>query len=207
MNTLYFAPGACSIGIHILLEEIGAPYGLEKVNLMEGEQHKPGYLAVNPKAKVPSLKRDDGSIITEYPAVAYWLAGTNPDKKLWPADLESQVLALETLDYITGTVHTHGYARIFRPGNFTPEETHHDAVKAKGADIGAKGLAILEKKLAGRDWLCGAFSIADTAIFFLCFWHVTRLKGELSPNLAGHYARMLARPSVQAVLKQEGFAT
>ncbi len=71
---LYYAPGACSIGIHILLEEIGLPYDLERVNLQQGEQYKPAYTAVNPKSKVPTLVRDDGSVLTEYPAIAYWLA-------------------------------------------------------------------------------------------------------------------------------------
>ena len=75
---LYYAPGACSIGIHVVLEEIGKPYDAEVVNLREGAQHKPDFTAVNPKSKVPTLKRDDGSVQTEYPAIAYWLARTNP---------------------------------------------------------------------------------------------------------------------------------
>ena len=58
---LYYAPGACSIGIHVLLEEIGKPYQLEPVNLREGAQFKPPFASVTPKAKVPALERDDGS--------------------------------------------------------------------------------------------------------------------------------------------------
>ena len=48
---LYYAPGACSIGIHVLLEEIGKPYQLEPVNLREGAQYKPPFTAVSPKGK------------------------------------------------------------------------------------------------------------------------------------------------------------
>jgi len=67
---LYYAPGACSIGIHVLLEEVGKPYEAERVNLQQGEQYKPDFTAVNPKSKVPTLVRDDGSVLTEFPAIA-----------------------------------------------------------------------------------------------------------------------------------------
>ena len=59
---LYYAPGACSIGIHILLEEIGKPYDLEAVNLREGAQYQPAFTQVSAKSKVPALQRDDGSV-------------------------------------------------------------------------------------------------------------------------------------------------
>ena len=67
---LMYAPGACSVGIHVLLEEIGKPYDAQLVNLRDGEQYKPGFTAVNPKSKVPTLVRDDGSVLTEFPASA-----------------------------------------------------------------------------------------------------------------------------------------
>ena len=51
---LYYAPGACSIGIHVLLEEIGKPYQAEAVNLRDGAQFKPPFTGVNAKAKVPT---------------------------------------------------------------------------------------------------------------------------------------------------------
>ena len=52
---LYYAPGACSIGIHVLLEEIGKPYDVQRVNLQQGEQYQPGFTSINPKSKVPTL--------------------------------------------------------------------------------------------------------------------------------------------------------
>src|SRR5271157_4501242 len=58
---LYYAPGACSIGIHVLLEEIGKPYQLEPVNLRDGAQFKPPFTAVSPKAKVPSSRSSAGA--------------------------------------------------------------------------------------------------------------------------------------------------
>ena len=61
MTKLFYAPGSCALGIHVLLEEVGKPFDLHKINLMEKEQYKPEYVAINPKAKVPALQRDDGA--------------------------------------------------------------------------------------------------------------------------------------------------
>jgi glutathione S-transferase len=57
---LYYSPGACSIGIDVLLEEIGKPYKAQLVNLRDREQYKPPFTRINPKSKVPTVLRDDG---------------------------------------------------------------------------------------------------------------------------------------------------
>jgi glutathione S-transferase len=202
---LYYSPGACSIGIHVLLEEIGKPYDAVAVNLREGEQYKPGFTAVNPKSKVPTLARDDGSILTEYPAIAYWLARSNPFSNLLPDDVDMQARALELLDYAVATIHMQGFGRQFRAANFTPNPADEDAVKAKGKEIAEKGFAVLDKALEGKDYAVGKFSIADSAIFYTEFWS-KRVGMTLPSNCAAHLDRMLARPSVQRVLQQEGLA-
>jgi glutathione S-transferase len=204
---LYYSPGACSIGIHVLMEEIGKPYTLHKVSLKDGEQYKPEFLAINPKAKVPTLKRDDGSVLTEFPAIATWLALTNGDKKLLPADPEAMARTLEALDYVVSTVHMQGFSRIFRPGNFAPNESDHEAVKAKGREIFEKGLSVMNKALEGRDYVVGSFSIADAALFYVEFWGAERLGMTLPPNCAAHYARLKERPAVQKALRNEGFGS
>ena len=206
MTTLYFAPGACSLGIHVLLEEIGAPYDLEKVNLMEGQQYKPEFTSINPKSKVPTLKRPDDTILTEFPAIAYWLAATNPSAKLWPTDLDGQTAALEAIDYVVATLHMQGFARLFRPGNFAPDEASHEAVKARGREIIDKGFALLEGRLAGREWIAGSYSAADAALFYVEFWAVARMKIALPPNIAAHFERMKGHPAVQRMMQQEGLA-
>jgi glutathione S-transferase len=202
---LYYAPGACSIGIHILLEEIGKPYEAIAVNLREGEQYQSGFTAVNPKSKVPTLARDGGNILTEYPAIAYWLARTNPYANLLPDDVDLQAQALELMDYAVATIHMQGFARQFRSGNFTPNAADEDAVKAKGREIAEKGFAVLDKALEGKDYAVGKFSIADSAIFYVSFWS-KRVGIVLPANVATHFERMNARPSVQRVLQQEGLA-
>jgi len=201
---LYYSPGACSLGIHVLLEEIGKPYQAEVVNLREGAQFRPEFTSVNPKSKVPTLQRDDGSILTEFPAIAFWLARTNPDNKLLPDDADSQARALEALDYVVATIHGQGFSRLFRPSNYTPNPADEDKVKERGKEIAEKGLGILDKSLAGKDYVAGAFSIADAALFYVEFWAAARMGMTLPPNCAAHYKRMLARPAVGKTLAAEG---
>jgi glutathione S-transferase len=201
---LMYSPGACSVGIHVLLEEIGKPYEAQLVNLREGAQFKPEFTSINAKSKVPTLVRDDGSVLTEYPAIAYWLARTNPDKKLLPDDLEAQTRALEALDYAVATIHMQGFSRLFRAANFTPNPADEDKVKERGKELVEKGFAVMDKALANKDYIAGAFSVADSALFYVEFWGAKRMNMKLPPNCEAHLNRMMARPAVQRVLQQEG---
>ncbi|MBV9248003.1 MAG: glutathione S-transferase N-terminal domain-containing protein [Acetobacteraceae bacterium] len=203
---LMYSPGACSLGIHLLLEEIGQPYQAEVVNLREGAQYKPEFTSVNPKSKVPTLVRDDGSVLTEFPAIAFYLARANPQAKLLPDDAEAQARALEAMDYVVATMHMQGFTRIFRPGNFSPNSADEEAVRARGKEIFEKGLALMDQALAGKEYVVGPFSVADAALFYVEFWGAARLKLDLPPNVAAHYKRMLARPAVQRMMQQEGLA-
>ena len=200
---LYYAPGACSIGIHVLLEEIGKPYQAERMNLQQGEQYKSTFTAVNPKSKVPTLTRDDGSTLTEFPAIAYWLAKTNPSANLLPDDLELQTKALELTDYAVATVHMQGFGRQFRASNFTPNAADEDAVKARGKEIAEKGFTLIDQAIDGKDYAVGKFSVADAAIFYVEFWS-KRVGMTLPSHCAAHLDRMLGRPAVQRVMQQEG---
>lgn len=203
---LFYSPGACSIGIHLLMEEIGKPYEAVLTSTREGAQFKPDFVALNPKSKVPTLQRDDGSVLTEYPAIAVWLASSFPEAGLMPKTAEGVARAVEAMDYCVATLHMQAFSRIFRPGNFAPSEADHPAVKAKGEEIFAKGLSILDKNLAGKDWVAGDYSFADSALFYVSFWWNGRLGKELPGNVAAHYARMKARPAVQRTMAAEGLA-
>ncbi len=206
MNTLYYSPGACSIGIHILLEEIGKPYDAVRKSTRDGSLTQPDFVALNAKSKVPTLVRGDGSVLTEYPAIAFWLARTNPEAKLLPEDAEGQARVLEAMDYAVATIHMQAFSRQFGPARFAVREEDFDAVKARGRELAEKGFATLDKALEGKDYVAGAYSIADSALFYVEFWAAERLNIPLPANCAAHYARMKARPAVQAVLAKEGFA-
>jgi glutathione S-transferase len=201
---LYYAPGACSLGIHLLLEEIGKPFGLRRLDLARREQYEPEFTRINPKSKVPTLVRDDGSALTEFPAIATWLARANRHKHLLPEDLEGQVRLLELMDYIVATIHMQGFSRQFFPGNFSPSAADHEAVRARGREIAEKGFAMIEHALGRKDYLGGGFTVADAALFYVEFWAVDRLRQTLPQSCAAHLARMKSRPAVQRALKAEG---
>ena len=202
---LFYSPGACSLGIHVLLEELGTPYQAELVNTREGEQHRPYYLQISPKAKVPALQRDDGSVLTEYGAIATWLARTHPAAQLIPADAEGEARAIEAMEYVVATIHMQGFTRIARPLNFTPNEADREAVQTRGREIYAKGLELLNTALAHGDWVAGTYSVADTALFYVENWS-PRAGVDLPAHVAAHFARMKARGAVQRALAAEGLA-
>lgn len=204
MLKLYYWPATCAITIHCILEEIGLPYVDEKVDLNAKQQHTPEFRKVNPKGKVPALVRDDGTLLTEVPAVAFWLALTNPDAKLIADDVETRVRTLEIMDYIAGTIHMQGAARAWRPAGFYADEAAHDKIRAYGKEIVDHGLQIVSEKLAGEDWLMGSYSIADASLFFIEYWAKEKVAWAMPENIEMHYRRMRARPAVQRALLAEG---
>ena len=204
---LYIAPGACSLGVHVIMEEIGKPYELIPVDFKNAAQYKPEYMAINPKSKVPALVRDDGTLLTEYPVIAMWLAKTNPEANLAPKDLEGETRCAEMLDYVCGTIHPQGFTRQFRPGNFARDEADQPRVIEAGKQLAARYFNTLETNWTGGDWaLPSGYSVADTALFFVEYWATRRSGMTLPPKLANHLEKMLARPAVQRMLEQVGLA-
>lgn len=200
----YMTPGSCSTGIHILLEELELPFEAYIVNLPAGDHLKPGYLAINPKSTIPALMRDDGSALTEFQAIAYWLARKYPKARLLPGDPDGDARVIEAMDYIVGTIHGQGYTRIFTTATFTPNEADHEAVKARGREIVARGFAIINDTLAGKPYVADSFSIADAALFYVEFW-ADKIGIALLEHCRTHYRNMLDRPVVQRVLREEGY--
>jgi glutathione S-transferase len=205
MLTLCYMPPTCAIGIHVLLEEMGKPYQLKKIDFAHHEQHKPDYLTINPKGKVPTLIREDGSVLTEFPAIAVWLALTNGEAKLLSADPDKLARTLEAIDYITATLHAQAWARFFRPQNFTEVESEQAKIRQQGVEMAHRGLQLFDKQLEGKSWLVGDYSIADCALFFFEFWS-ERVKWQMPSNVAKHFARMKERPAVQKMLTMQGLA-
>ena len=201
---LYYAPGACSLGIHVLLEEIGKPYDLIQTDLRQPPPER-SVTPVNPKARVPTLVRDDDSVLTEYPAIALWLARTNPAANLLPEDLEGEVRTMEAMEYCVSTLHMQGFARLFYAARRAKTPDDAAITGDLGRAILAGGFARVEAMLAGKDWLTGVYSVADSALFYVCSW-AGGFDLTLPPNVAAHFARMKARPAVQATLTQEGLA-
>lgn len=200
----YMTPGSCTTGIHILLEEIDEPFEVYIVNLPNGDHFKPDYVAINPKSTIPTLVRDDGTALTEWTAIAYWLARRYPRARLLPADLEGETRAIEMTSYAVNTIHMQGFARIFTTATFTANPADHPAVQAKGREIIDMAFRIVDQALDGRDYVAGGFSIADAALFYVAFW-ADKLKIDMPDRLLAHYQRMRARPVTQRVLAEEGY--
>ncbi|HYF09781.1 MAG TPA: glutathione S-transferase N-terminal domain-containing protein [Acetobacteraceae bacterium] len=202
---LYYAPNACSFGIHVILEEIGRPYEAVAVDFRNNAQYAPEYVAINPKSKVPALVRDDGSLLTEFPVIAMWLAKSNPWSGLVPADLEGETRCAEMLDYICGTVHPQAFTRQFRPNRFTPTEADIPKIVEEGKRYAIRYFDTIEQGWRGGDWvLPSGYSVADAALFFVEYWAVKRSGMDLPPRLANHFSKMMARPAVARALDAEG---
>lgn len=206
MTTLCYAKSTCSIGIHVILEEIGKPYDLKIVDFSKKEQKTPEYLKLNPKGKVPALIRDDGSVLTEFAAIATWLSMTNPDKKLLPADPEGMARALEALDFAVGTLHMLSWRLWRRPDAYSDNPDEHDKIRERGKQAVLAGLDVVNEQLAGKEFIAGDFSIADAALYYVEYWASDVAKWPLPANVQAHFERMKTRPSVQASRKQEGVA-
>ncbi len=200
----YMTPGSCSTGIHIILEELEEVFEAHIVNLPAGDHFQPGYVAINPKSTIPALVRKDGSVLTEVPAIAYWLGRMCRRGKLWPADVENETRAIELMAYVTGTIHGQGFARIFATATFARDPADHPAVQSQGREIVERCFAILNDALAGKTYAAGEFSVADPILFYVEFW-ADKTGIALPENLAAHYERLLARTAVRQVLREEGY--
>ena len=201
----YMTPGSCSTGIHILLEEADLVFEVYVVNLMAGDQNKPGYLAINPKASIPTLVREDGTSLTDFLAIAWWLAKQNPNRGLLGESLEDELKILDVMSYAVATIHMQGFARIFTTDKFSSNESEHEWVKQQGRDIIDKGFVVIDDMLCEQGYVIDHFSIADAALFYVEFWAV-KTDIELPPACTTHYQMMLNRPAVRQVLYEEGYA-
>ncbi|GBL45150.1 glutathione S-transferase [Sulfuriferula multivorans] len=77
-------------------------------------------------------------------------------------------------------------------------------MRARGREIVERGFALMNDALAGKEYVVGSFSIADAALFYVEFW-ADKLAIDLPEHCRAHYQRMLARPVVQRVLREEGY--
>jgi glutathione S-transferase len=189
---LYYSPGACSLSPHIVAREAGLKLELEKVDLgakktASGEDFK----AINPKGYVPAMRLDDGTLLTEGPAIVQYLVDQQPNSGLAP---ERYKLA-EWLAFLNSEVHK-AWSGLWNP-------------KAERAPILEKlepRLAYLEGVLAQKPFLMGErFSAADAYLFTLLNWaQWTKVDLSRWPALTRYAEKVKARPKVQEALKAEG---
>ena len=197
---LYYSPGACSLSPHIALQEAGLAADLVKVDLkthtMDGGDD---YYGVHVKGYVPLLELDDGTRLSEGPAIVQYLADRSPGSGLAPpAGTMERYRLQEWLNFITSELHK-AFSPLFDPA---APEAWKEIIRSRLA----RRFDWLEGELAGRDYLMGGqFTVADGYLFTVLNW--TKWVGiDLGrwPVLAAYVARVLERPKVRAAMQAEG---
>lgn len=195
---LYFSPGACSLSPHIALAEGDFTYETEQVDL-RAKTTKSGadFLAVNPKGQVPALMLDDGSLLTEGPAIVQYIADLAPGSELAPPNGTRERYRLQEWLTFIGTELHKNIGPLFRPT--TPDEYK----KIVRETLAAK-FAYVDAHLAKHQFLLGDhFTVAGGYLFVMTLW-AAKHNIDLPPNLTTYKARVMARPKVKQAMREEG---
>lgn len=200
MLQLYYAPGACSIAAHIILEESGEAYETQRISIEKGENKTAEYLKLNPFGRVPTLVLDDGTPLTENVAIIPYL-GKRFD--LWPADPSQEAKALSVVGFLASNLHP-TLAHVGRPERYTDMSSCQENVRAIGRKSLLNQLGILNGMYDGKQWLANDYSVLDAYVFFFVAWIARHnVPSEGLNNIRALTKRMLERPGVQAVLTKE----
>ncbi|MGE0315214.1 MAG: glutathione transferase GstA [Lautropia sp.] len=200
MTTLYYLPGACSLSPHIVLREAGLAFDLDRVDrATQKTASGKDYRTKNPLGYVPALELDDGTVLTEGPAIVQYIADQVPDRQLAPPAGTIERYRLQSwLNLVTSELHK-SFSPLFNPA--MPEDTKN---VFRERLLGRFGW--VDQQLAGRDYLMGdRFSVADAYLYVVSTWApMSKLDLSGLANLAAFQARVRARPSVQAAMAAEG---
>lgn len=187
---LYHAVPSRSSIVHWMLEEVGHPYELRLLDLKNGENRTPDYLAINPMGKVPALVHD-GAVVTEAAAICCHLADAFPEARL---------------NVPLGDPRRGPYLKwlFFAPSCIEPAITDR-ALKREAPPRSMAGygdfdtlLGVLAAALENGPYLFGeAFTAADVVVGSTLRW---AMLFELLPRLepfTAYAARLEARPALQ----------
>jgi len=183
--------------VSIMLEEIAMPYEVHPINLGQGDQFKPEYLAINPNNKIPSIIDTDGPggkplTLFESGAILMYLA--EKSSKLWPTDMRQRYLVMQWLMFQMGGVgpmfgQANYFFRLEEKVPYAIERYHKEALRLYG---------VLEKALGQNDYLAGEYSIADIATYPWVWRHdIHQVKLEDFPHVKRWYDKISERPAVK----------
>jgi GST-like protein len=197
MITLYTWGTPNGRKVSIMLEECGLPYRVNTIDITQGEQFAPEFVAINPNAKIPALVDPEGPdgwplTLFESGAILLYLAGKTG--RFLPVCERGKYEATQWLMFQMGGVgpmfgQTHHFLR------FAPEPLPY-AIKRYRTET-ARLYGVLDKRLGEADFLAGEYSIADMATFPWVARHEWQ-KIDLAeyPNVQRWYATIAARPAV-----------
>ena len=198
MMKLYSATQSRGVRPRWLLEEIGAPYELVRVNLTAGEQKKPAYLAINPNGTVPTLVDGDLTLF-ESAAICQYLADKFPDKRLAPpAGTPARGLYYQWIHYAMSGLEPPAVA-IFLHTIQKPEAERIPAIVQESRRQLTAALDVVERALAGRNYILGDdFTAADVMIGSTLAWaQMMGLIGDGHKATGAYLARVTGRPAFQ----------
>ncbi|GEP05943.1 glutathione S-transferase N-terminal domain-containing protein [Methylobacterium oxalidis] len=184
--------------IPIMLEECGLPYRVVPVNIGKGEQMAPDFLRLSPNNKIPAIVDPDGPggepiTVFESGAILQYLG--RKTGRFYPADERARVAVDEWLFWqVGGFGPMLGQAHHFR---IYAQEKIPYAIERFTAEAN-RLYGVLDRRLAGRDYLAGDYSIADMATLTWAKFHEKQgIDVGALPNLKAWLGRVLARPAVQ----------
>jgi glutathione S-transferase len=197
---LYFSPLACSMATRISLYEAGADANyLEvdpktKVVVSDGSDFR----KVNPLGLVPTLRTDDGVVLTENAAILQYVADRFPKAGIASGPGIDRSKLHQWLCFIGTELHK---------GLFVPvlDRKAPQEAKAYALDRNLSRLDYLDNYLKGRDYLLDHFSVADAYLVTVINWTMATPPVELAkwPTVKAYYERMRARPSVAKAIAEE----
>jgi len=197
---LYFSPLACSMATRIALYEAGAAANyLEidpktKVVLKDGSDFK----EVNPLGMVPTLRTDDGLVLTENAAILQYVADRFPQAGITAASGIERSRLHQWLCFIGTELHK---------GLFVPVLDKKAPAEAKTYVLGRylSRLDYLENYLKVRDYLLDHFSVADAYLVTVINWTMATPPIDLAkwPTLKAYYERLRTRPSIAKAIAEE----
>ena len=201
MLTLYYSPGACAMASHAALEEAGADFALEKIDLKTGQQRTPEYLAVNPAGVTPALKTDKG-VLTQNAAILAFVAETFPKANLAPVGDAFEMARFHAFNgFLASSVHPAIGKLLFSRPPLDGE------ARDQAAEQALAKYDILEQHMVQGPWVFGeTWTLADGYLMVFTRW--ARQGGLLDkaryPKLNAHLDRVQARPAIVRMLESEG---
>jgi len=200
MYELYYGAGACSMSVHVALEELGAEYKAIAVDMKNNEHKSDWYLDINPRGQVGTLKTPDG-IVTENAAMIVYLNDKHKGD-LIPANGYNRALALQWLMFANSSLHP-AY------GGVMAAKTHgvaDDTIK-KLCDTVQKKWDLIEDQLSksGGPFLMGEhFGPGDIYSTVCANWTFLPHLPTFGPKTNAFLETVVARASFQKVMEKEG---
>ena len=197
---LYFSPLACSLATRIALYEAGADANYIEVDPKTKVVQNDGsdFRAVNPLGLVPTLRTDDGLVLTENAAILQYVADRFPNAGIASEPGMDRSRLHQWLCFIGTELHK---------GLFTPllGKTVPAEVKAYTLEKYLSRLDYLDKYLTGREFVLDHFSVADAYLTTVLNWSIATPMIDFSkyPAVKDYLERMRKRPSIAKALAEE----